>query len=49
MIYYEGLSSEDKIFNILIEENELLKAQLKNKDEQIKFLEGLIQKYENKN
>lgn len=49
MIYYEGLSQEDRIFNILIEENELLKVQLKNKDEQIKFLEGLIQKYENKN
>lgn len=49
MIYYEGLSQADRIFNILIEENELLKVQLENKDEQIKFLEGLIQKYENKN
>jgi len=43
MIDYGCLSLEDRIYNMLIDENELLKEQLKNKDEQIKFLTQLIE------
>lgn len=35
-------SQEDRIFNLLIEENEFLKEQIKKKDETIDFLEELI-------
>ena len=40
---------EDRIFNLLIEENEFLKDQIKEKDNLIKFLQELVKRNEGKN
>ena len=42
-------SQEDRIFNLLIEENEFLKDQIKEKDNLIKFLQELVKINEGKN